>query len=174
MNQNINNAAILCSYLPYKPWVHCTIKNMESSDSKEQFEFDGQLFSVNLLGNCVQVYPDFSPYTYEQKVYLEDFLNRGYSSIEWCKLYLRPLTSMTKKEAEELTELTDCAEIDLSDKYFPGIKYREGGTFEEYLSTTSFNLCELITNWLKEHKFDYMNLISQDAALEAKPEMYKF
>lgn len=91
-------------------------------------------------------------------------------SIEYLRMkpYLRPLSSMTEEEKEELKTLFDAEEV-TSDS----ICYLEGGTLVEYLSRISYSFCSEIVDWLNEHHFDHHNLIEKGLALEASSEMYK-
>lgn len=84
------------------------------------------------------------------------------------KPYLRPLSSMTEEEKEELKTLFDAEEV-TSDS----ICYLEGGTLVEYLSRISYSFCSEIVDWLNAHHFDHHNLIEKGLALEASSEMYK-
>ena len=84
------------------------------------------------------------------------------------KPYLRPLSSMTEEEKEELKTIFDAEEV-TSDS----ICYLEGGTLVEYLSRISYSFCSEIIDWLNAHHFDHHNLIEKGFALEASSEMYK-
>ena len=79
------------------------------------------------------------------------------------KPYLRPMSSMTDKEEDELYTAMDWyGEIDeAGNVYTKGQEkvYRE--TFYEY------------TDWLISHHFDYRGLIEKGLALEASEEMYR-
>ena len=79
------------------------------------------------------------------------------------KPYLRPMSSMTEEEKDELYTAMDWyGEIDESGNvYTKGQEkvYRE--TFYEY------------TDWLNAHHFDYRGLIEKGLALEAPEGMYK-
>lgn len=88
-------------------------------------------------------------------------------SITDYKPYLRPLSSMTEEEKEELKTLFDAEEV-TSDS----ICYLEGGTLIEYLSRISYSFCSEIIDWLNAHYFDHHNLIEKGLALEAPSEMY--
>ena len=81
---------------------------------------------------------------------------------------IRPLSSMTEEEKEELKTLFDAEEV-TSDS----ICYLEGGTLVEYLSRISYSFCSEIIDWLNAHHFDHHNLIEKGLALEASSEMYK-
>lgn len=77
------------------------------------------------------------------------------------KPYLRPLSSMTDEEKEELKTLFDAEEV-TSDS----ICYIEGGTLEEYLSRISFSFCSKIIDWLNAHHFDFRKLIERGLAID--------
>lgn len=81
-------------------------------------------------------------------VYYWDF--DEYGDIEECKLYLRPMSSMTKEERAEriaiLWELEGHIDEDVTYKY---------------------------QDWLLSHHFDFRNLIGKGLALEAPEGMYK-
>ena len=81
------------------------------------------------------------------------------------QIYLRPMSSMTEEEKEELKTLFDAEEI-TSDS----ICYLEGGTLEEYLSRISFSFCSEIIDWLNAHHFDYRGLIPLGLAIEVTEE----
>lgn len=68
--------------------------------------------------------------------------------IEYCKPYLRPMSSMTEEEREEYHKLCD--------KYYD----------------IYFDSVESI-DWLNAHHFDYRGLIENGLALEASVDMYK-
>ena len=79
------------------------------------------------------------------------------------KPYLRPMSSMTEEERDELYTAMDWyGEIDeTGNVYTKGQEkvYRE--TFYKY------------TDWLNAHHFDFRNLIEKGLALEAPEGMYK-
>ena len=81
--------------------------------------------------------------------------------------YLRPMSSMTEEEKNELKEYLDAKEVDCN-----GFGYLEGGTLEEYVSNISYSLCNYVIDWLNEHHFDYRGLIEKGLALEAPEGMY--
>ena len=67
------------------------------------------------------------------------------------KPYLRPMSSMTEDEENELVKTAVVG------------GYNDDSVFNSYI----------ITDWLNEHHFDYRGLIPMGLALEAKEEMYK-
>ena len=69
------------------------------------------------------------------------------AEIEYCKFYLRPISSMTEEEEEEFVSFTDTM-------------FRYG---------KDNNLCCLpldAINWLNAHHFDYRGLIERGLAIE--------
>lgn len=72
-----------------------------------------------------------------------------YDDIEKVKPYLRPMSSMTEKEANEWHETT----------------------FGQRWIT--FDNVERCVDWLVAHHFDFRGLISMGLALEAPDDMYK-
>ena len=83
------------------------------------------------------------------------------------KPYLRPMSSMTEEEKEELKNLFDAEEVT---SY--SICYIEGGTLVEYLSPIPYSFCYKIIDWLNKNMFDYRGLIVKGLALEAPEGMY--
>jgi len=95
------------------------------------------------------------------------FADEPWQPIYSVRPYLRPMSSMTEEEKKEFCEKFECAEVNPA--YFG---YSEGGTLEDYISPISFNLIDLVIDWLIEHKFDFRGLILMGLALEAKEGMY--
>ena len=94
----------------------------------------------------------------------EEMDNEGmWDQLNNFKPYLRPMSSMTDKEKDELYTAMDWyGEIDeAGNVYTKGQEkvYRE--TFYEY------------TDWLISHHFDFRGLIEKGLALEAPEDMYK-
>jgi len=94
----------------------------------------------------------------------EDVYGRIYSNlpywIEIIKPYLRPMSSMTKKEFDEYMRFIKHSweGIDKEeDDYY--VKVKDRGVY---------------IDWLNEHHFDYRGLIEKGLALEAPEGMYKF
>lgn len=81
------------------------------------------------------------------------------------KPYLRPMSSMTEKEKEELKSLYDAENVTNE-----SICFLEGGTLEEYEAETSFVFCYCVVEWLLEHHFDFMGLIPKGCAIEVTKE----
>jgi len=70
---------------------------------------------------------------------------------EFVKPYLRPMSSMTDKEAAEFETLCD----------------------KLLMEADSTKIWNSVVDWLDEHAFDHRGLISMDLALEAPKDMYK-
>ena len=94
--------------------------------------------------------------------------------IEEIKLYLRPLSSMTKDEEEDLRQKTGA-------KFYSFRLWGETScniafpSMDEWGHEESYNETDWIKviNWLNSHHFDYRNLIKKGLALEAPKDMYK-
>ena len=84
--------------------------------------------------------------------------------LELVKPYLRPMSSMTEEEANELDAISDGRLID-------GGEYL--GVLSQHYWTDSFKYILLGINWLNAHHFDYRGLIEKGLALEAPEGMYK-
>lgn len=69
--------------------------------------------------------------------------------MDTCKPYLRPMSSMTKEEAEEYEVLIDCSDY------------------------TYFKTSDKVIDWLNAHHFDYRYLIEKSLAIVAPDNMYK-
>jgi len=79
------------------------------------------------------------------------------TSVNECRPYLRPMSSMT---GDEWIEWCDMSIDDEKERVFVG-----GG--KRFVPTTNR------TDWLNEHHFDYRGLITMGLALEAPEAMYK-
>lgn len=97
------------------------------------------------------------------RLYYDDFSIYGEYAISLP--ILRPMSSMTKEEKEELKTLFDAKDVTND-----SICYLEGGTLEEYLSHISYSFCSKIIDWLNKHHFDFRGLISKRLAIEVTEE----
>ena len=82
-----------------------------------------------------------------------------YRPIEEFKMYLRPMSSMTKEECIELGNLS--ATMENVGEQVPNVPY-----YIEIVQPEQFD-------WLNAHHFDYRGLIEKGLALEAPEGMYK-
>ena len=88
----------------------------------------------------------------------------------WMLPYLRPMSSMTEEEREELEHL--------SEEYFGKALDKQ---IQESLSSSNRNESKIleciassvIVDWLNAHHFDFRGLIEKGLALEAPEGMYK-
>ena len=82
------------------------------------------------------------------------------AEIEYCKFYLRPMSSMTEDE-------------------YNSVSWGGCSHTYNYSSKSGFQFVEIKTftlnmlNWLNAHHFDYRGLIEKGLALEATEGMYK-
>lgn len=87
-----------------------------------------------------------------------------------CRLYLRPMSSMTDEEFNSLKEETALNynnQLDLVD-WNNGCK-----TLEFWLKEIPSYVAILVFDWLNSHHFDYRALIDRGLALEAPEGIYK-
>ena len=77
--------------------------------------------------------------------------------------YLRPMSSMTEEEANELDAISD-------GRLIGGGEYL--GVLSQHDWTDSFKYILLGINWLNSHHFDYHGLIEKGLALEAPEGIY--
>ena len=168
---------VLCEQLPYGVKVHY---NLERSGESGIFSFDRKHKDIGVL-----YYEDYSE---EEK--RDCNYDKEHFSILLCgcyygediKPYLRPMSSMTKEEAEEFYKVTG----DIF-KFYPGCKIYDYipafdnnctsfDTFDdeyEYKRVKPENVIACI-DFLNIHHFDYHGLIEKGLALEAPEGMYKF
>lgn len=93
-----------------------------------------------------------------------------WGNIEFIKPYLRPLSSMTEKEIDELKEL--CTMYEPSNS--PNIGFEDYGirVLTHHLSddSISFLVNMKVIDWLNSHHFDYRGLIEKGLAIEVTKE----
>ena len=124
----------LCARLPYNPWVLI------------EFEGSNQEWKTTLQQEyCVG--------------YISGKITKLYSCEITVKPYLRPLTSMTE---EELNELENVVSLSLYDS-------RDSEILNGKTITNGADI-----DWLNAHHFDYRGLIEMGLALEALKGMYVF
>ena len=94
------------------------------------------------------------------------YIDCVYTNIENVKPYLRPMSSMTEDEREELSDyLCERVMSDKSGITFPPDPIHGKGIPFEWMSSC--------IDWLNAHHFDYRCLIEKGLALEAPEGMYK-
>lgn len=77
-------------------------------------------------------------------------------SLEYCKPYLRPMSSMTEEERKEWFKQSH---VDYDCEFKPE-------------PTLLIDYCYLSIDWLNAHHFDYRGLIEKGLALPVKENMY--
>jgi hypothetical protein len=86
----------------------------------------------------------------------------GYVEIDYCKPYLRPMSSMSKEEEDEWCGLN-------IDPLLEAVKERHT-RIEDLMLRAKSQYRPL--DWLNAHHFDFRNLIEKGLALEAPEDMY--
>lgn len=99
--------------------------------------------------------------------YIDDI---KYCTIASIKVYLRPMSSMTEKELDELRNYTGLLYDNLDLASFQNRSYK---CLDFYLSEIPADVVIKVFDWLHMHHFDYRGLIEQSLALEAPEGMYK-
>ena len=131
----------LCGRIPYYPRFHYTKRGGFSASLDK--DYDGMVigYYCNLVVS-----------------------NGGDFCLERCKLYLRPMESMTEKERTELISI-------ISDETTSFGKFIQEG---HGLNRDGLHMFwkEKELNWLNSHHFDFRGLIKKGLALEAPKEMY--
>lgn len=134
----------LCARLPYGMFVHH--KNV-NQDYNLIAVFDDGRIGVTTLKENIGLTP---------------------TSINECKPYLRPMSSMTEEERKEFDVITNGER---------GFYEDEDGWIRCDNIHTKWGVwpkgCAEMLDWLKRHHFDYRGLIEKGLALEAPEGMYK-
>ena len=155
----------LCARLPYRPIIHV---EDYTNDEKLLDMYDWNLLDVVYFQDKLElsIKPNWDNYRTVKLGY------RNYI----IKPYLRPMSSMTEEEKEELLNL-------LFDKEFRNFYIDEEGFIDgktsdlmknglNYPSFCPINIV-LYMDWLNAHHFDYRGLIEKGLALETPEGMYK-
>ena len=131
-------------------------------------------YKANIHGreSCIETMVAISYRKSKKHGYEGIFVNAesgGWDSIDDIKPYLRPMSSMTAEEKEELRNICSMYECDLDLNYESfGIEIcsisRHGTYFESDYT---------VIDWLNAHHFDYRGLIEMGLAIAAPEEMYK-
>lgn len=91
-----------------------------------------------------------------------------YEAVKDIKPYLRPMSSMTVEERDELIGMT----IMRPDYIYGMALFSKCYKNSRYID--NWGCCSFKTlDWLNSHHFDYRDLISKGLALEAPKDMYK-
>ena len=81
--------------------------------------------------------------------------------------YLRPLSSMTEEERNELKHIFNCDYVE-----FDCLDFTVGGSVDYDTFCMYYEHCAELIDWLNKKMFDYRNLIEKGLADEAPEEMY--
>lgn len=145
----------ICARLPYGVKAQVTGWDEE----KGEVEVPLKVYSINTDGYLSFEYNHYSVET----VYVED-----------CRLYLRPMSSMTDEEAKEIVILhgiKDILSIKLTDEYIEvvvddGVCSTETRTiwYDEIISSIE------IFDWLNKHHLDYRGLIEKGLVIQVTEE----
>ena len=102
-----------------------------------------------------------------------DILNELLHNIEYYdyKPYLRPMSSMTEEEFENLKSYSGLIYSQLDLTSFQNGTYK---CLDFYLNEIPSDVVILVFDWLNTHHFDYRGLIEKGLALKAPEGMYKF
>lgn len=129
----------LCSRLPYKVMGHATWTYLETDREVKYAEKDRPIEVNDLYAIW-----DFKP-------------------------YLRPLSSMTEEELNELKNYSELLYDNLELSSFQNGTYK---CLDFYLSEIPSGIVIKVFDWLNAHHFDYRGLIVMGLALEAPEGMY--
>lgn len=89
-------------------------------------------------------------------------------NLDDCKLYLRPMSSMTEEEFKDLQEFSGLKYEQLDLAEFPN----NHKCLDFYLEEIPSYVTILVFDWLNKNHFDYRLLIERGLALEAPEGMY--
>ena len=141
----------LCARLPYDVKVCIKLPNHQEKTFEKQI---GDLKEITRYGG-----------------YLVNSKGIDYRSFNLdIKPYLRPMSSMTKEEFENLKEYSELKYEQLDLASFQNGTYK---CLDFYLSEVPSYVVILVFDWLNTHHFDYRGLIERGLALEAPVNMYK-
>ena len=140
----------LCARLPYGVMVSVQGGEFDS------YKYPYQLTAVSKFG--------FDSFC---KVYHPIFIPFGAPKVEDFKPYLRPMSSMTEEEFEDLKSYSGLiySQLDLASY--------QNGTYkclDFYLSEIPSDVVILVFNWLNKNHFDYRGLIERGLAIEVTEE----
>ena len=141
----------LCARLPYGIYIYHENYDRDNPEKLDTIYCDSQLGDYGFQC-CV------------------DNVDEDYHNIEKIKPYLRPMSSMTEKEKEELE--------DICTMYNGGINTNWESFGIEILQIHpkyGDSFCQDFTalDWLNAHHFDYRGLIEKGLALAAPEDMYQ-
>ena len=121
-------------------------------EEKGEVEVPLKVYSINTDGYLSFEYNHYCVET----VYVED-----------CRLYLRPMSSMTEEEFENLKEYSELKYEQLDLASYQSETYK---CLDFYLSEVPSYVVILVFDWLNAHHFDYRGLIEKGLAIEVTEE----
>ena len=148
----------LCARLPYEVVIHTDYKDIK---------LDRKHKHIGIL-----YYEDYSEEAKKRCNYdVNDFsiIICGCYYGENIKPYLRPMSSMTEEELNELRNYTGLLYDNLDLASFQNGSYK---CLDFYLSEIPADVVIKVFDWLHMHHFDYRGLISMGLALVAPKDMY--
>ena len=134
----------LCARLPYGVKAQVTGWDEEKGEVKVPLK----IYSINTDG---YVYFETNDY------------DVNYLPIEACRLYLRPMSSMTEEEFDKLKEYSELKYDQLDLASFQNGTYK---CLDFYLSEVPSYVVILVFDWLNKNHFDYRGLIPMGLAIE--------
>ena len=141
----------LCGYLPYG--VKCQVTYIDKYE---------EIQTRDVEQNCSNVCMD-------QIVHLNE-----YSWLD-CKLYLRPMSSMTEDERKQYMDenaLDNCDEMNNIQKHYKELRNCQNNQFDEYYHQYIQLPRVHAEDYLNSIHVDYRGLIPMGLALEAPEDMY--
>lgn len=141
----------LCARLPYGVKCQIDYDNEEDTDLGIERYCDDRIVSVCIETEEIGLY-EASEYFYPDEI----------------KPYLRPLSSMTEDEKDELY---DWGWDVNDDNIYSGGSTDANNVYQTYQK--DLRDARWLIDWLNSHHFDYRGLIEKGLALEAPEEMYK-
>lgn len=106
-------------------------------------------------------------YIKDEDIYIREYRNLPYW-IDTIKPYLRPMSSMTKEEFDNLKEFSGLKYEQLDLASYPN-NYK---CLDFYLTEVPSDVVILVFDWLNAHHFDYRGLIEKGFAIEASEGIY--
>ena len=139
----------LCARLPYYPYA------LFDFDKKFDEGFRAPIIGMVNKGNTGVI-------KYNQEFYAYGCMVPF--SIEEFRIYLRPMSSITKEELYEVQEILGKG-IEIHDVFISIV--------DSSINTFSYLELQAVFDWFNAHHFDYRGLIEKGLALEAPEVMYK-
>jgi len=147
----------LCARLPYRVKIHV------------DYTFKPP-YNVHLETDCGLVEFNVEKGEYLALTDMDNYSARKRFALENIKPYLRPMSSMTEEEFEDLKSYSGLIYGQLDLAPFQNGTYK---CLDFYLNEVPSDVVILVFDWLNKNHFDYRGLIEMGLALEAPEGMYK-